>query len=115
MSQNNNFLSTNEKSSLSFTNDVDENKLILTSENNQILSSNLLDELNNNNTDDWKSADDNSDIDVNEIQDDLITVNNEQNNNDGWANFNTFENNVNHNSEVNYSFHFLILRANQKF
>ncbi|CAF5048219.1 unnamed protein product, partial [Rotaria sp. Silwood1] len=93
MSQNNNILSTNEKSSLSFNNDIDEN--------NQILSSNLPNELsnNNNNDDEWKSANDNDDIDINEIQDDLTTINNEQNNNDGWANFDTFENNTNSNSE----------------
>ncbi|CAF3541632.1 unnamed protein product [Rotaria sp. Silwood1] len=94
MSQNNNILSTNEKSSLSFNNDIDEN--------NQILSSNLPNELsnNNNNDDEWKSANDNDDIDINEIQDDLTTINNEQNNNDGWANFDTFENNTNSNSEI---------------
>ncbi|CAF0921378.1 unnamed protein product [Rotaria sordida] len=93
MSQNNNFLSVNENStsSSSFNNDIDEK--------NQILLSNLPDELNNDN-DDWKSADDNHDIDINEIQDDLITVNNEQNNNDGWANFDTFENNTDPKSQI---------------
>ncbi|CAM4768132.1 unnamed protein product [Rotaria magnacalcarata] len=68
-------------------------------EDNQILSSNLLDNLNNDDNDDnddWKSVDSNHAININEKQENLTITNN-----CGWANFDAFQNNVNPNSESN--------------
>ena len=90
MSQNNHFPSIDETSSF------DDDGV----ENNVILSPDALSYSN----DDWKSVDDNNDIDINQIQDDLTVINN-----NGWANFDTLENNANRTIEVNESFQLTVL------
>ncbi|CAF0871111.1 unnamed protein product [Adineta steineri] len=59
-----------------FDDDVEENDIIPTIENNAILSSTPSDVLNDSN-EDWKSVDDNNDTDIAQIQDDLATVDSE--------------------------------------
>ncbi|CAF4200892.1 unnamed protein product, partial [Rotaria magnacalcarata] len=87
MSQENSFPIVNETSLTSLKSNNDED--------NQILSSNLLDNLNNDdnddndNNDDWKSVDSNHAININEKQENLTITNN-----CGWANFDAFQNNV---------------------
>ncbi|CAF2325116.1 unnamed protein product [Rotaria sp. Silwood2] len=102
-----------------FDDDVDENDLIPTIQNPELLSSASSDVLNNSN-DDWKSIDNNNDTEFAQIEDDKSIVNNEnvlpnnnitneenfeeEKNDDDWANFATFENKTDEVSEVNYTF-----------
>lgn len=104
-----------------FDDDVDENDIIPTIPNDELLSSTPPDVLNNSN-DEWKSVDDNNDTDIAQIQDDIANVNDDENilpsvnltneveeeeNNDDdvyddWANFTSFDNKIDQVSEVNY-------------
>jgi hypothetical protein len=90
-----------------FDDDVDENDVIPTIENNQISSTNSPDVLSNsNNDDDWKSVEDNNDTDIAQIQNDPTIVNDKNVNStndddDDWANFATFENKTDEFLEVN--------------
>jgi hypothetical protein len=95
MSQTNSLPAINDTSPSAFADDVEANTVIANTEILLSISPNALSRSN----DDWKSTEDNNDI-----QDDLEVINNnpqEQNNDDGWANFDTFENKTNQNSEVN--------------
>jgi hypothetical protein len=81
-----------------FDDDVDENDIIPTIQNDELSPTNSPDVLNNsNNDDDWKSVDDNNDTDIVQIQNDTAIVNDENiltdvnSTNDDWANFATFE------------------------
>ena len=82
MYQNSKCTSLNETSSFSFKDDINRN-MIATIENNQSQLSNSLNALSND-------------------QDDVATVNNEEIDNNGWANFDAFERTENSKSEVNY-------------
>lgn len=90
MSQNNIFPAVNETSLSSFNDNHDEN--------NQTSSSNSV----NNNDEDWKSAEDNDDANISEIQEDLTVLNNQQNDDVGWANFDTFDNNSFSDAKVSF-------------
>jgi hypothetical protein len=98
-----------------FDDDGDEDDAIPTIQNDEGLSSTPPDVLNNSN-DDWKSVDDNNDTDIAQIQDDIPIVNdanvltnvnptNGDNDDDGWANFATFENKTDDVLEVNNLLH----------
>jgi len=99
-----------------FDDDVDENDVIPTIQNDEFLSSTSPDVLNNSNDDDWKSADNNNDTDIAQIQDDIAIVTDEnistdvnltnEDTNDDWANFATFENATDEVSEVNNLLYF---------
>jgi hypothetical protein len=101
--------------------DENENEIISTIHNDELLSSTSPDVLNNSN-DDWKSVDggdddDNNDADNAQIQDDTSIINDENTatnihttheenlqeeaNDNGWANFATFESKPDEVSEVN--------------
>jgi hypothetical protein len=83
-----------------FDDDADEDDLNPTIQNDELLTSNSPDVLNNSNDDDWKSIDDNNDTDTAQIQDEIAIVKNEEDG-DAWANFATFENKPDEISEVN--------------
>jgi hypothetical protein len=99
-----------------FDDDVDEDDVVPTIQNDEFLSSTSPDVLNNSNDDDWKSVDNNNDTDIAQIQDDIAIVNDEnvstdvnltnEDTNDDWANFATFENATDEVSEVNNLLYF---------
>jgi hypothetical protein len=100
-----------------FDDDVDENDVIPNIQNDEFLSSTSPDVLNNSNDDDdWKSVDNNNDTDIVQLQDDIAIVNNEnvltnvnltnEDENDDWANFATFENKTDEVPEVNNLLYF---------
>lgn len=91
-----------------FDDDVDENDIIPTIQNDELSPTNSPDVLNNsNNDDDWKSVEDNNDTDIVQIQNDTAIVNDENiltdvnSTNDDWANFATFEDTTDEVLEVN--------------
>ncbi|UJR33324.1 hypothetical protein I4U23_020774 [Adineta vaga] len=88
--------------------DVDENETITIVQDNEFLSSTTSPDVVENSNEEWKSVDDNNDTDIAQLQDDLTSIDNEKNaididpthekpieeennNEDDWANFATFE------------------------
>ena len=95
---------TDETSLTSFDDAINQNKMATNTESSQISLSASSDlEFSSNDNEDWKSAYSDNDINIDDIQKDSITVHNKDHQHDGWANFDTFDNNQHSNIQVNNS------------